>query len=390
MFDQYLLPVKTAAMVFPVLAVVLLVPFSFVAYRRRGRLGWLRSLVFFGFAYFAVAAFLLTLMPLPRDPARVCATFPAAAHPQYVPGNFLVDFVKESHGRHGIAVFVGNPSLYQVAFNAVMLAPLGIFLRYYAGRSLAVTAAAGLGTSLLLELTQGTGVWGLYPCPYRLADVDDLLLNTTGAVLGWLWAGRALALLPDLVARDEAARRSTEVVFGRRLWALAFDAVASATVALVVTLAWLFAFGRTDSVAVAVPLATATLWFVVLPRLTGATPGKRLMRLTLIGRHGRAPGWTALFVRHLIVLVFALAGGAVLIGTESVRTSELLMFGLTVPAAVVSGLVVLVRRDNRGPHELVSGVSNAVRGDRRRPAPRHRRDWSRAVVSTGRPSGHDV
>jgi hypothetical protein len=178
MFDQYLLPVKTAAMVFPALALALLVPFSFVAYRRRGRLGWLRSLVFFGFAYFAVAAFLLTLMPLPRDPRTVCASFPAAAHPQYALGNFVADFVKESHGRHGLAMVVGNPALYQVVFNAVMLAPLGIFLRYYAGRSLATTAAAGLGTSLLFELTQGTGVWGLYPCPYRLADVDDLLLNT--------------------------------------------------------------------------------------------------------------------------------------------------------------------------------------------------------------------
>src|SRR3954453_17338656 len=109
MFDQYLLPVKTAAMVFPVLALVLLVPFSFVAYRRRGRLGGLRSLVFFGFAYFAGAAFLLppSPMPPPRDPGRVCATFPAAAPPQYALGNFVVDFVKESHGRHGFAVFVG-------------------------------------------------------------------------------------------------------------------------------------------------------------------------------------------------------------------------------------------------------------------------------------------
>src|SRR2546423_14025657 len=124
MFDQYLLPVTTAAMVFPALALVLLVPFSFVAYRRRGRLGWLRSLVFSTFVYFAVAAFLLTLMPLPRNPQAVCATVPGAAHPQYALGNFVVDFVKESHGRHGVAVILGNPSLYQVMFNAVMLAPL--------------------------------------------------------------------------------------------------------------------------------------------------------------------------------------------------------------------------------------------------------------------------
>src|SRR5215216_8202203 len=63
----YLLPVGTAAAVFPFVAVLRLVPFSLVAYRRRGRLGWQRSLVLLAFAYSAVAAFLLTLMPLPRD-----------------------------------------------------------------------------------------------------------------------------------------------------------------------------------------------------------------------------------------------------------------------------------------------------------------------------------
>jgi uncharacterized RDD family membrane protein YckC len=180
------------------------------------------------------------------------------------------------------------------------------------------------------------------------------------------------------------------VVFGRRLWALAFDAVVSATVAVVLTVAWMLEFGRVDSMAGLVPLAVAALWFVVLPRLTGATPGKYLVRLTLVGRDGRAPGWTALLVRYLIVLVLAGGGGTMLMGTDDVRSSGLLMFGLGVPAAVISGLVVLLRGDSRGPHELVSGVSNAVRGDRQRPAPRHRRDWSRAVVSTGRPSGHDV
>ena len=36
-------------------------------------------------------------------------------------------------------------------------------------------APGAFGMSLAIELTQGTGLWGLAPCPYRLADVDDLL-----------------------------------------------------------------------------------------------------------------------------------------------------------------------------------------------------------------------
>ena len=54
----------------------------------------------------------------------------------------------------------------------------------------------GFGLSLTVELTQLTGLWGLYPCPYRQFDVDDLILNTTGVALGFAvvrlaqsWAG---------------------------------------------------------------------------------------------------------------------------------------------------------------------------------------------------------
>jgi glycopeptide antibiotics resistance protein len=47
------------------------------------------------------------------------------------------------------------------------------------------------GLSLAAELSQLTGLWGLYPCSYRKFDVDDLLLNTSGGALG---AGLAGAL----------------------------------------------------------------------------------------------------------------------------------------------------------------------------------------------------
>lgn len=44
-----------------------------------------------------------------------------------------------------------------------------------------------LGLSLVFELTQLSGLFGLYPRPYRLADVDDLMTNTLGGMVGyWL------------------------------------------------------------------------------------------------------------------------------------------------------------------------------------------------------------
>jgi len=73
-------------------------------------------------------------------------------------------------------------STLQNILNVILFVPLGVLLPavwpYY--RSLRRTALAGLGFSLSIELLQ-MFCW-------RLTDVDDLLTNTLGAVLGfYLW-----------------------------------------------------------------------------------------------------------------------------------------------------------------------------------------------------------
>lgn len=44
---------------------------------------------------------------------------------------------------------------------------------------------AAFGTSLAIELTQLTGIWGYYDCAIRTFDAEDIFNNTLGAVLGW-------------------------------------------------------------------------------------------------------------------------------------------------------------------------------------------------------------
>lgn len=51
-------------------------------------------------------------------------------------------------------------------------------------RRVLTSTAIGLTGSLLIETTQLTGFWGYFPCAYRIFDVDDLMTNTTGALLG--------------------------------------------------------------------------------------------------------------------------------------------------------------------------------------------------------------
>ena len=81
--------------------------------------------------------------------------------------------------------------------NLLVCVPIGVLLVPYL-RSVRSASLAGLALSLTAELTQITATWGLYPCPYRKFDVDDLILNTLGVALGFLAARRKTRARPPL------------------------------------------------------------------------------------------------------------------------------------------------------------------------------------------------
>ena len=72
--------------------------------------------------------------------------------------------------------------------------------------------------SAFFEFTQVTRLYGIYPKPYRLCDIDDLILNTLGGVVGYLWM---LDLEKRLPKREElerlAYKKGEDVSFLRRI-----------------------------------------------------------------------------------------------------------------------------------------------------------------------------
>src|SRR5699024_4822160 len=87
------------------------------------------------------------------------------------------------------------------------------YLRYFFQEKRYWKKAFGLGLllSFFYEITQLTGVYGIYNCPYRIFDVDDLFLNSTGALFGFLVAPILLALFPSqksLLAKAEKIQHS--------------------------------------------------------------------------------------------------------------------------------------------------------------------------------------
>jgi glycopeptide antibiotics resistance protein len=291
-FQTYLLPVQTAVTVFPLLALVVMLPVAVVGYRRRGRAGGWTAIVFYCFLFYLLAAFLQTVIPLPTDPTGYCATRSYASTPQLRPFTF-VDVVAT---RTRVSGFL-NPTTWSTALNMVLLAPLTFFLRYLAGTRFLPAVALGFGTSLFFELTQLTGLWFIYPCAYRLFSVDDLLLNTTGAVLGWLIAGPLIRVLPDLNPAHDRRRYAKRVTASRRVLALLTDAVTFGVLTLT-AVGLIKLFGGPASVRGPAVAALAVVYFLLVPVQTGSTLGKRAMLLRIERTDGRHAGPVSLLVRN--------------------------------------------------------------------------------------------
>ncbi|MFG2579206.1 VanZ family protein [Streptomyces malaysiensis] len=387
MATAYLLPIKTAAALFPLLALVLLLPTAVLLYRRHGVMSRGRTLSVYGFLYYSLTAFCMTIVPLPKQTADMCQRFAMVAHPQWMPGNTFRDIWKEADHKIGLnALVLQNPAVAGTLFNLLLLLPLGIFLRYHFVRSLRATALIGFTVSLFFELTQWTGVWGLYNCPYRLFDVDDLIVNTAGATAGWLLAGPVARMLPTLETLDGRALATRPVPFGRRLTALVVD-VAGYVLASVFAMAVMtFQSGTAPTWT---PIAIFVAWFVLLPLATGTTPGKRLLLLKLVADDGGPLLPWRLTLRALLLGALAmpfLSGlflAVVILLNEpypSVLFTTVRDSGAQGAAAVLTALspgqllavlvgftltVTCVRKtlrhpDRLAPHDRISGIRNAT------------------------------
>ncbi len=199
-----------------IVGVLLFVPFVAVSYRRRGRLGFGRLVLWAGALVYFWAIWTYTLLPLPDPEAIRCVGM--ITDPMSVVRDLQKAFTEPGNP-------LRHPALLQLVFNVLLFMPLGFFVRVLGGRGILTALLVGLGTSLFVECTQLTGVWGLYPCAYRFFDVGDLLTNTTGAVLGAVLAlvvpasRRGMRVSPDAGAPRPVTR-------GRRALAMLCDGLA--------------------------------------------------------------------------------------------------------------------------------------------------------------------
>jgi len=352
-----ILPAVIAVLVGAALAIVLLVPFVAASYRRRGELGWGRAMLAAGALVYALALVAYVVLPLPA-PDEVCPGGVAAVGPQLRPFEFVLDVAK-----YQVANPLRNPAIQQVLFNVALFVPLGAFLRYLGRRSVLVATAAGFGVSLLIEVTQLTGDWFLYPCPYRLFDVDDLIANTTGALLGAL-AGPLLRFVPGQRLHTAAPGEPRPITIPRRLLGVLCDLLGVWLTGAVLTVALRMVLLLTGDDLVPAPVWLAPVeaalggwlpWlalFVVVPMIgRGGTVGQRAVLLRPAMPDGEVPGRGRLVARSILGV-----GGYVLLQAADTTGGLAFLWGLV-------SLIGIVR--STGRRGIAGRLTGTVLVDRR-------------------------
>ena len=202
---SYINVIITACFVFPFLAFLITLPYIIYNYNKYGSVLFVRTIIIYSFVLYLLSAYFLIIMPLP--------SFEYVSHiktkVQLIPFDLISKIIKTVHFDYkDISSYINvlrNPFVYQTIYNIFLTIPFGIFLRYYYKFKFKKTLLFTFLLSLFFELTQLTGIYFIYPNAYRLFDVDDLIVNTLGGIIGYIISPLIMKLLPN---RDELDMKS--------------------------------------------------------------------------------------------------------------------------------------------------------------------------------------
>lgn len=125
----------------------------------------------------------LGLSPFP-DPASLdCSQTEGLV--QLTPFGFLEPYQRLWQAGRPLQVWLTNLGIVSPVMNVAFFALVGAFLAGQCQRAWGAVLFACLLTAFI-EFSQVSALYGIYACPYRHFDVDDLILNIFGVVLGFV------------------------------------------------------------------------------------------------------------------------------------------------------------------------------------------------------------
>ncbi|MBC9704075.1 MAG: RDD family protein [Enterococcus sp.] len=300
--SSYIEPIRFALIVFPFLALAISLVFFIYEYRKYGTFILTRAIVLYSFVFYLLCAYFLVILPLPTKEAVAQMTGPKME---------LHLFATWEHFRQNTVLVLSDPSTYLPAmrqsvflepvFNLLLIVPFGIYLRYYFRFSFIKTVIASFCLSLFFELTQLSGLYFIYPRPYRLFDVNDLLTNTLGGALGFIIEPVFTFMLPTRARMDEISyEKGKTVSLTRRLVAYLIDWGFLSVLTFIITLLLQAAFkiGSITSSGGWI-FIEVILYFMLVPYLTnGRTLGKKIVRIRIVADDNTKLSFKSLFVRY--------------------------------------------------------------------------------------------
>ncbi len=195
---EYLIPLRLIYALFPLITVLFLLPCLLYQHRKYGRIIFFRIAAMYLFVFYLACMYFYIITPLPSFDYVLAHPLPMRV--QLHPLAFLHELKEQaSWVWYGTGtVNISHSAWFQIGGNIGLLFPFGIYMRYYFHRSLKQTIALSFLLSLFFELTQLSALYGIYPSPYRIFDINDLMFNTFGGLLGYRAAPFVTRRLPRL------------------------------------------------------------------------------------------------------------------------------------------------------------------------------------------------
>jgi len=274
---NYIVVIKYATLFFPFFALLFTLPFILTEYHKYGGISKLKSFIIYMFIYYLICAYFLVILPLPKISEVAKLTTPRT---QLIPFTFIIDFIKHS------SLDISNTSTYITAikemyfygpvFNIILTIPFGIFLRYLFKCDLKKTIFYSFLLSLFFEITQLTGLYFIYPRSYRLFDVDDLILNTLGGLLGYYISKPFIKLIPSIKSLNSETIEKSKIITGfRRSLMFSLDLF------IVLTLDLLIIIFIKDNIYINL-LVIFTYYFIIPLFLDTSTLGQKFLKIKVL------------------------------------------------------------------------------------------------------------
>lgn len=307
--ENYTLPIIWAIIIFPFVAALFTVPYVLIQYHKYGSVPMLRVCVVYSFILYLIAAYFLVILPLPSIETVANLKGPVV---QLIPFQFVHDFLSQTSlvitNPNTYLKALTEPYFYQIFYNILLLLPFGIFLRYYFKCSFKKTVLLSFLLSLFFELTQLSGLYGIYPRGYRLFDIDDLMINTLGGILGYYVSFIVLKILPTREKIDHYALEiGKRVTVWKRIVNLLLDGF---LIIMIQGILYLFLFHiEFFHNKITIPFLSFFSYYFLIPLWKrGKTLGKSFLNMQLVTLDNKTPKWYQYIVRYFLLyfVVFSL------------------------------------------------------------------------------------